>query len=194
MLLAVGAVLGLLAGLASGGSVSRLASVRLRWPILVLLALAVKELGIWGPLAARQNLTPWLYTASLVLLIAWTLWHTYRLPGVWLVSLGMALNLIVVLANGGHMPVRADLAHHGPVQLIKLGVWGQYMLEGPAARLSLLDDRITLPWLLGALFRQAYSVGDLVSLAGIFVVGLLASRQRHLTPPSVGKHPKQRYS
>lgn len=186
MLLVVAAVMGLLAGLASGGSVNRLAGIRLRWPLVIVLALAIKELGVWGPLATRQDIAPWLYTASLAVLIGWTLLHTYRLPGIWLVSLGIMLNLLVVLANGGHMPVRPDLAHRGPIQLLEQGVWGQYTLEGAHTRLAPLDDRINLPWPLGALFPQAYSVGDLVSVAGLFVVAFVATRRR-ATPTDLGQ-------
>jgi hypothetical protein len=177
VLLLAGAIVGLLVGLTGGGDLRGLAALRIRWPLVVVLALAVKELGVWTPLAQRQDLTPWLFTASLAVLVAWTLWHVNRLPGVWLVTLGLAMNLAVVALNGGHMPVPLALAHRGPTQLVQQGVLGQYVLEGPQTRLAMLGDWIRLPWPLGALFPQAYSPGDLVSLAGMFVVALLVTRR-----------------
>lgn len=175
MLLIVAALVGFVAGLVTGGDLRRLGDLRLRWPVLVMVALAIKELGVWGPLAQSRVWAPVLYSVSLALLIAWALWHVRRLPGVWVVALGMAMNLLVVLVNGGHMPVAPDLAHRGPRQLVEQGYLGQYVLEGPGTRLAFLDDRIQLPWLIGRLLPQAYSVGDLVMSAGLFAVTLLAT-------------------
>lgn len=186
MLLIVAAVLGFVVGLVVGGDVRRLGDLRLRWPVIVLVALAVKELGVWGPLGQSRVWAPVLYSVSLALLIAWALWHVRRLPGVWIVALGMAMNLLVVLVNGGHMPVSVDLAHRGPRQLVEQGYLGQYVLEGPDTRLAFLDDRIQLPWLIGRILPQAYSAGDLVMSAGLFVVTLLAT---HVKP---GKAEKDR--
>ena len=52
--------------------------------------------------------------------------------------------------------------------------------------LTPLDDRINLPWPLGALFPQAYSVGDLISVTGLFVVAFVATRRR-ATPTDLGQ-------
>lgn len=178
MLLIVAAVLGFAVGLVAGGDVRRLGELRLRWPVVVLVALAVKEIGVWGPLAQSRVWAPLLYGLSLAILIAWAAWHVRRLPGVWVVALGMAMNLLVVLANGGHMPVAPDLAHRGPRQLVEEGYLGQYVLQGPGTRLAFLDDRIQLPSLLGRLLPQAYSAGDLVMSAGLFAVTLLATHAK----------------
>src|SRR5437899_8195991 len=104
MLLVVAAFTGLLVGLATGGRLRPLLELRLRWPLVVLAALAVRLLGVMRPLASWP-LTPLLFTASLVALLAWTLWHRQVLRGSWLIALGVAMNLAVVLANGGRMPV-----------------------------------------------------------------------------------------
>jgi uncharacterized protein DUF5317 len=184
MLLLAGAVLGLIVGLLAGGSLRNLAGVRLTWWLLplVVAALAVKELGVRGPLAQHQEIAAWLFPLSLAALVAWTLWHLRALPGIWLVTLGLGLNLLVVAANGGHMPVVPELAGHGPRQLLEQGHLGQYALEDASTRLPWLDDRIQLPGLLFRLFPQIYSAGDLVSLAGMFLVLFLAVRNRPELP------------
>lgn len=181
MLLLAAALLGLLAGLLSGGSLRHLFKLRFQWPLLVVLALLVKQLSIFGPLAGSP-LGPWLYAASLVGLIGWILWHRAALRGAWLLAAGIGSNLLVVLANGAHMPVTRELARRGPPALAEHGVMGQYVLAGPDTRLFWLADWIALPGPLGTFFPQAYSPGDLVAFAGLFVSLLLATRPQ---PPRV---------
>lgn len=175
MLLIVGAALGLLAGLLTGGSLNNLLSRRLRWPLVVIAAFLVKELEIRTPLG-DSPFAPAIFIASLVLLIAWTLWHRDELPGIWLVSVGMALNAVAALANGGRMPVVPAAAYMGPPQLREQGWWAEYVLAGPATHLAWLGDWILFPGLLGRLFPQAYSPGDLVSMVGLTAVLFLATR------------------
>jgi hypothetical protein len=177
--LLAGAALGLLVGLATGGSLRRFATIRIAWPMLLLLgvALAIKELGVYGPLAT-SNLTPWLFVLSNLALVFWAVWHRRQLPGVELVGLGISLNVIVVASNAGHMPVVPALAHRGPPELLRYGVWGQYILAGPTTRLSWLMDWIQLPAPLYRVFPQAYSPGDLVSWVGLFATLFLLTRAR----------------
>lgn len=179
MLLLLGAVIGLLAGILTGGSLRGLASVRIRWPMLLILlaALLVKEMGVFGPLA-RSDLTPWLFAASNLLLVGWAIAHRRQLRGVELVAVGIALNLVVIAANGGHMPVSPALAHQGPTQLVREGVWGQYVLAGSSTRLGWLGDVLQLPPPVSRIFPQAYSPGDLVSLAGMVLVLFLVTRRQ----------------
>jgi hypothetical protein len=183
MLLLLGALIGLLAGLATGGRLRGLATVHISWQMLLVLlaALAVKELGIFGPLSG-SDLTPWLFVASNVALVAWALWHRRQLVGVELVALGIALNVLVLAANGGHMPVSPALAHQGPPELARNGVLGQYVLAGPGTRLGWLGDVIQLPPPVSRVFPQAYSAGDLVSFVGMVVVVLLLTRRRDPAP------------
>jgi hypothetical protein len=177
VLLVAGAALGLVAGLLTGGSVHNLLARRLRWPLVVVAAFLVKELEIRSPLGT-SGLGPAVFVASLLVLIAWTVWHRDQLGGIWLVSLGMTLNLVVVLANAGHMPVATAAAYLGPPQLHDQGVWAEYALMGPGTHLAWLGDWALLPWPLGRLFPQAYSPGDLASLVGLTVVLFLATRPR----------------
>jgi hypothetical protein len=92
------------------------------------------------------------------------------------VGLGAALNLLVVVANGGRMPVAPALAG----VLVQRGHVGQYVLMGSNTNLNWLADWITVSGPVG--IRGAYSPGDLVVAVGIGVVAFFATRQQ--APPT----------
>ncbi|HKA11641.1 MAG TPA: DUF5317 domain-containing protein [Candidatus Dormibacteraeota bacterium] len=175
MLLAVGGLVGLVAGLFTGGNLRNLLERRLRWPLVVIAALVTRELEIRTPLGGAAW-GPAIFALSLAVLMVWAAWHHDRLPGIWLVVVGIGMNLAVVLFNGGRMPVAVAAAHLGPAQLREQGTFAQYTLAGPDTRLGWLCDWIVLPPPVGRLFPQAYSPGDLVSVAGFAVVLFLATR------------------
>ena len=178
MLLLLGGGVGLVVGLLAGGRISRLAEIRFRWPVVVLVAYAARELDVLYTPLARSWLSPLFYTAALAALAIWTLLHRDRVPGIWIVAIGMVMNFMVVAANLGHMPVPLWLADRGPHELIEKGVLGQYVLEGPNTHLNFLDDWIQLPGTLGRIFPQAYSPGDLVAVVGMAVTVFLSMRPR----------------
>jgi hypothetical protein len=169
MLLLVALVVGLVLGVLTGGKLANLSNVRFRWPFFVVAVLLVKEVGLVTPLN-RVDGAQIVYAISLAALVAWTVWNFDLLPGVWLVSIGAALNLIVVVSNGSRMPVAPELAGH----LVERGHIGQYVVMGPGTNLGWLADWIGVPGPLGG----AYSPGDAVVALGIGAVAFLATRQR----------------
>ena len=166
-------VVGLGGGLAMGGRIGNLARLRFRWPWLIVAALVLRVASIVPPLS-RVEASRWAYVAALTIVLAWTIWHIDRLRGIWLVAAGSALNLFVIAANLGRMPVAPDLA--GP--LVQKGQVGQYTLMGPSTHLNWLADWVALPGPLERVLREAYSPGDLLVALGIAVVILLAMRSR----------------
>lgn len=169
-------VAGLVVGLAAGGRFVRLLEVRFRWPLVVLAAYIVKEAGVFFAPLSASPIAPWLYVVALAALVAWTLWHRRQLRGIEVVAAGMAMNLVAVLANFGHMPVSRALADRGPKELLIRGVLGQYVLAGHGTRLEWLGDWIELPGTLGRLLPQAYSPGDLVAALGMGITLFLVVR------------------
>jgi hypothetical protein len=159
-------VVGLVIGLLSGGSIDNFARLKFRWPLVVLAAVVVREAVLLTPIG-RVNGAQYLYAFALAAIVAWTLVHFYRLPGIFFVTAGGLLNLTVILANGGRMPVAAELA--GP--LLRLGTVGQYTLMGPDTALNFLGDWIYIPPI-----PEAYSPGDLLIAVGIALVVFLAVR------------------
>lgn len=106
MLLA-GIALGLIAGLLAGGHLGNLASVRLRWPALLFLAVILRfgtELALSRSLELADTLRLPLFAAAYGLL-AFTLWANRRHPGLAIALVGIVLNGTVTVVNGGYMPV-----------------------------------------------------------------------------------------
>jgi Family of unknown function (DUF5317) len=168
MLLVAAVVVGLVAGIATGGKLANAGNLSFRWPWFVLAALVIREATIVSPLSRIEGVQ-YVYAAALAALIGWTAWHINRLRGVWIVAIGAALNLVVVIANGARMPVAPALAG----QLVQLGHSGQYVVMGSGTHLNWLADWIGVPGPLGG----AYSPGDVVVAIGIAVVAFFATRQ-----------------
>jgi uncharacterized protein DUF5317 len=161
--------LGLLIGVLTGGKLTNLAQLKVRWPWVVLAVLAVREAVLVKPLNGIEGVQ-YVYAAALAALVGWTAWNSKLLPGAWVVTVGAAMNLIVILANGARMPVAPALAG----VLVQRGHLGQYVLMGPGTNLNWLADWIGFPWPV----RGAYSPGDVVIAVGIGIVVLFATFPR----------------
>jgi hypothetical protein len=104
MLLLYSIVIGLLVGRAAGGRVAALAGIHIRWWALALAGLAF-QLLLFGPILSDRvgDAGPLLYVASSALVFLAML-RNLDLPGFPLLALGAALNMLVIVANGGFMP------------------------------------------------------------------------------------------
>lgn len=179
-MLFVGAILlGLAFGLLTGGRLENVARLRFRWPWLLVGAVAVREVVLLTPLG-RSDAGRYVYVAALVAILGWTVWHWPRLRGVWIVSAGIALNLVVIAANSGRMPVAPELAG----SLLRRGPIGQYTLMSDYTHLNLLGD-----WIAIHPVPEAYSPGDVLIAIGLAIVVFSAARnprpyrEKELTPP-----------
>jgi uncharacterized membrane protein YeiH len=152
-------VLGLVFGLLTGGRIGNLSRVRFRWPWVVLAAVLVREVVLLTPLNS-VNGAAYLYVAALAAILAWTVFHWKRLPGVWLVSAGTALNLLVIVVNGARMPVAPEFA----ASLVRHGSVGQYTVMGSGTHLNLLADWISLHPV-----PEVYSPGDVLIAIGLAI-------------------------
>src|SRR3981081_1546349 len=109
MIWALAMVAGAVAGLLTGGSIENFARLRFRLPLLVLGAVAVRFIVLLTPVGRMEG-AEYLYVVALAAIVALTVLHLDRRPGIWFVAEGGLLNLTVILANAGRMPVAPDLA------------------------------------------------------------------------------------
>ena len=102
-----GIVLGLVLGVAAGGTLGNLAAIQLRRTWLLLAAVVVRY-GTEALLGANVEVVeslrlPLLSTAFAFLLVA--LWTNRSYPGLSLAFVGILSNAAVIVANGGYMPI-----------------------------------------------------------------------------------------
>ena len=174
-------LLSVLAGLVAGTLRARLRArtltvLNLRYIWLVLLAFLPQWVAFQLP-ATRQALPVYLVAAGLVssqLLLFIFAWLNRRRPGVWLLGLGLVLNLAVIGLNGGLMPVSPETVAHlvpnappGAWQVgERLGWTKDIVLPVVDTHLWWLSDRFTLPgWVP---YKVAFSPGDVLISAGAF--------------------------
>jgi hypothetical protein len=132
--------------------------------------------------SAFQVVTLMLSQGALLALIIFN----HHLPGAALFSLGIVLNLAVMLANGGWMPITPEMYHFvHPERVIEVGSRAPdskgIVLPREQTNLWVLSDivPIPLPWR-----RTAVSIGDLLLIGGAAQFIFQGSARRHATKTS----------
>jgi hypothetical protein len=164
----VPAVIAAVAARIAGGSLAGLARP-IRWWPLGLLAIGV-EVGLVRAPGASAAWVHWVWVAALVGAFAVVLRNLWAERGLaWsLAAAGIGLNLLVILANGGYMPVtREGLEQTGQVEEVSDGVFRRDVLIDETTRLGWLADIYADPeWMPHPVVT---SVGDRLLTAGLAV-------------------------
>ncbi|HVM24936.1 MAG TPA: MFS transporter [Candidatus Limnocylindrales bacterium] len=165
-------LLALIVGALAGGGLPRLADLRLRWTVVLLVALALRlgagfsrELGL-----APDIPVGWAFIAAYGLIFAW-LWQNWRVPGLQIAAVGIGANLLAILLNGGQMPIwaaafsaagftEADIANDPFHFLLRADTVAEFVASG-----GLFGDVIPLPI---PVIRDVVSIGDVILAIGIF--------------------------
>jgi Family of unknown function (DUF5317) len=178
MKLIVGAlVIAIALGYLTGGRLSNLANLRIRWAPLALVGLTMQLInppGRW-PLA--------MLIGSFVLLFVFAIVNRHVL-GFWLILVGVSLNFFVIGVNSG-MPVSTQaLSASGQEDTIgqltdRAGSYVKHHLASDEDRVLFLGDVIAIPQPIG----QAISIGDIFTYAGVVVVVVAGMRRRTKEQP-----------
>jgi len=172
----------------AGGSIAGLVRARMEWWWVVVGAFAV-ELVLYNPPVDTQawalSIGPWLWVATKLAMLA-ALVRNARADRasrwLWLVmSVGIGLNTLVIVANGGHMPQSVEAA---------TAVWGPRH-AGPDAHLdrlqnvAVLSPESRLTWLADVMAEPSWlprpnvlSIGDVLLAFGMAGWVFGATRRR----------------
>jgi hypothetical protein len=180
MILLVALTISFLIALLRGGHLLNLISLPLRWPAAPIVVVAVQAIVIFNP---QPQSPKWgfvnLHVALLVLsylFLSLVIWINRRIPGMVLLEIGLLLNLAVMLANGGYMPITPDamasIGNGGQVEMIEPGT------RDPASKDIVLLREQTRLWILSDIFvlakpfplPTAFSLGDVLIAWGLFQV------------------------
>lgn len=177
IVLAVGAVL---VGYLTGGRLSGLLKLRLRWLLLLYIAVAVQIVEFYVPAAhdaALHGLGRPFTAVIFGLVIAWLLINfrgAARGPRIafGLVASGLVLNGVCILVNG-RMPfwLPAARAARLPERLLSENSHVKNAVAGAHTKLAFLGDIIPAPGL-----AKVFSIGDLAIAAGIVVLVVTGMR------------------
>jgi len=171
--------IGLVVGLVLGGRLERLGRLHFRWPWLAVGGLLVQVALFTGTgFAAAGSLAPAIYVLSTLAVLVAVL-RNLAIPGMAIVAVGAAANLVAIVANGGSMP--ADPAALATAGLDAGGHTNSVVLQHPA--LGFLTDIFAVPsWVPLA---NVFSVGDVLIAVGIGVA--IAATVRKPGAPAPGR-------
>jgi hypothetical protein len=167
MALAWSIVVGVVLSLLLGGSLQRIADVRLRGLWLVFVAFALQVIAFpfhWLPWTTSDQAGKvlWLVSYGVIALVAAA---NFRVAGIPVIAAGFACNLLAVTSNAGHMPALPSALRGAGLHFTVNR--NSARLEHP--HLAWLVDRWAVPsWIPGG---NVFSVGDvLICLGGITFV------------------------
>jgi hypothetical protein len=177
MILMVAVGLGLIAGLIRAKITNQsFQAIHLRGWWLVIFSFVFQYLAVgFRPtsIVIQDAWVPYLIVGSQVLLVVFV-WLNRRVRVMWLLGLGLAMNLLVIVANGGWMPISPETLTHLEPQ-VPIGSWEigtrygfskDMILSPELTNLALLSDRFILP--ISSTSRIAFSIGDILLALGAF--------------------------
>ena len=160
MVISVAALVAAVLPLLFGGKLSRLSTVSFRHVTWIVAALLVQILIIEilpGPRVLLQ-----IAHVATYLIAAWFVIANRRVPGLWLIGTGAALNGLAITHNGGTLPARPEALRTAGIRFAN----DQFVNSGVLAhpRLAFLGDVFAIPE--GLPLANVFSIGDVLIVLG----------------------------
>ena len=170
----LGALIGGVAlGFARRGTLTNLAYVRLVSPWLVWVGLGI-QIVAFSPLGAGwptwSGSVAHIGSYGLLALFAWV---NRQAPGLRLFALGMATNVLVIVSNGGYMPISENALRRAGLEdvlaQLQVETVNNSVLMGSGTRVKWLGDVMAVPK--GVPLANVFSLGDvLMGLALLILI------------------------
>jgi len=179
-------IISIIIGLLRNGKLSSLSQISLKRTELIVLACLIQAVLIFlGPKKAKFVLDYSSYMiifSYIVLLLA--VWHNKELKGINFIALGIIFNFIVIVANGGHMPVLLSSLYKAGLNdfalVLKEGTYVTHTLVTEKTLFRFLADVIPL----SPPFPDpsVVSAGDFLMFYGVFSLIQNAMVKEELNP------------
>jgi hypothetical protein len=166
-------LVGLVAGMLIGGRWSGLAALSIRWAPAIVVGMVAQVILFFGPVTELVGgFGPPLYVASTMLVVV-AMVRNWSVPGIPVVVVGAACNLVAIVANGGYMPsTAAAMAAAG--RHVSEAYTNSSLVADPV--LWPLTDIFALPrWLP---LNNVFSIGDVLVGIGLAATIAVAMRSR----------------
>ena len=177
MILLLAIIAGLVAGIARarlGGRDFTAPNIKSGWLILIAVIPQMFSFHLPGlSEATSEKVTEGVLVCSQIILLLFV-WANRTLPGFGALGIGLVLNFLVIIANGGLMPISPETVRLiSPDAVItfsdfgtRLGSSKDVLLAAENTKLWLLSDILVLPpWIP---YRVAFSIGDIFIALGAF--------------------------
>jgi hypothetical protein len=186
MLYILAIILGIVLGIAAGGKIVNLLDFRLKKVWLILLAFCIQIsaqiLSFRGLKFFSQNI--FIIQAVVFLMLFTVIWFNRSYTGVLFVGAGCLSNALVMMLNGGKMPVSLEVLETinitGAVEIIEKGLDNRHSIINEATKLPFLADTIHPPSIFSYMM-QVVSIGDLIVVLGIMILTFEAVMGQRLT-------------
>lgn len=190
MVLLVAVVIGVIVGFTTGGSFAGFQRARFRLLWLILLAVVTQVLIFTRPVGTLEfvhDYGAYFYMASLLASLVF-LAYNLRVPGLWIILLGAALNATVIFANEGYMPTPEDaLERSGRLERVRQDEADiaagkriphtNSVIADDDTRLGFLGDVLVIP--------EGYPGANVISVGDLFIAlgaGVTTARVMRLRP------------
>lgn len=165
-------IISIIIGLLRKGKLSSLSQISLKKIELILLACLIQAglifLGSKKIKFVLDYSSYMIIFSYIVLLLA--VWYNKALKGIKIIALGIIFNFIVIVANGGHMPVLLGSLYKAGLDdfalVLKEGTYVTHALVTEKTLFGFLADVIPLPPLF--LDPSVVSAGDFLMFYGVF--------------------------
>jgi hypothetical protein len=154
-------------GLVRGGSLSNITKLKLVYPWLIFLS-ALMEISLQILMHFGVGITQtFIFICSILqhALVFLFIWFNRHLPYIWIIALGSFLNALVILLNGGSMPLK-DISPY----IAKSRTADQYLLDGRLLTYHFINEKTKL-WFLGDIIWLPFPSYAFASIGDLFLYG-----------------------